>query len=58
MTANEERVVERVKEAFQSGWNCCLIEIRASLKNYPDSGGDVEIMKAIDEIVMRSKDAR
>lgn len=39
-----------IKDAELRGWQDCLSSVRGSLTEYPNGGGDIEIMKAIDDI--------
>jgi hypothetical protein len=41
-------------DTFIDGWNACLDSIRASLREYPNVGGDIEIMKEVERIEKRA----
>lgn len=49
-----EGVQERVDRAEKRGWERCLDLLRASVKGYPDNGGDIDIMTEIEHIVDRA----
>lgn len=38
----------------QAGWQECLRSVRASVREYPKAGGDVELMREIDKLCERS----
>lgn len=40
-----------IAKAQYQGWQHCLLSIRASLRIYPEGGGDIEIMQSIKDIV-------
>ena len=40
-----------IKQATFDGWCQCLDSVRASLRDYPNAGGDIEIMNEVDRIV-------
>lgn len=39
-----------IKDAEFRGWCDCLGSVRASLKSYPNGGGDIEIMEQVERI--------
>lgn len=43
------------RESEQIGWNQCLNSVRSSLESYPNAGGDIEIMQAVDAIRREEK---
>lgn len=48
----EERLVE---QARHKGMNEMLRLVTASLENYPDAGGDIGVMRAVDKIILNAK---
>jgi hypothetical protein len=37
---------------WQQGWIDCLDAVRATLENYPNAGGDIEIMGHVERLLM------
>jgi hypothetical protein len=38
------------QQGYLEGWDACLKSVRASLRGYPEAGGDIEILREVDRI--------
>lgn len=50
--------VEPIDMAFYDGWNACLHSIVASLKMYPNGGGDIAIMAEVNRLIRENRTPR
>jgi len=55
-TAEEEEQLQKRKDEYMSGWQQCLDSVRASLRDYPNVGGDADIMAEVDRLIKKSQE--
>ncbi len=44
--------LHHINKAYEEGCSNMLGSIRGSLEGYPDSGGDIEVMRLVDKILL------
>lgn len=55
-TAEEEEQLQKRKDEYMSGWQQCLESVRASLRDYPNGGGDIEVMAEVDRLIKKAQE--